>query len=62
MPLRPRSIPTEKQIFKIEKAHDWYRASGDCKCNCGKLYYDHPYFAEPYEWINVLCNGDLVKL
>ena len=62
MPLKPRLVPTKEQIFKME-THDWYRASGDCICSeCGKLYYDHPYFIEPYEWINVICNGDFVKL
>lgn len=62
MPLRPRPVPTLEQTDKIER-HDWYRASGDCICpGCGKLYYDHPHFAEPYEWLNILCGGDLVKL
>jgi hypothetical protein len=41
---------------------DMYRASGDCVCEtCGKLYYDHPYFTEPYEFLTI-CNGDIVKL
>lgn len=61
MPLRERPKLTFGQLRKILK-HDWYRASGDCKCKCGKLYYDHPYFIEPYEWLNILCDGDLVKL
>ena len=62
MPIKPRPVPTFGQLPRIVK-HEWYRASGDCVCSiCGKLYYDHPYFVEPYEWINILCDGDMVKL
>jgi hypothetical protein len=40
-----------------------YRASGDCVCQtCGKLYYDHPHLVEPYEFLNILCDGDFIKL
>jgi hypothetical protein len=62
MPFRPRPVPTAEQLARIE-AGDMYRAGGDVVCNvCGKLYYDHPYFAEPYEWLTIKCNGDIVKL
>lgn len=47
MPFRPRPILTEEQQARMD-AGDMYRASGDVVCEtCGKLYYDHPYFAEP---------------
>lgn len=49
----------------------FHRASGDCVCSCGKIYYDHP-FDGPFtnsmgydasrQWLHRLCNGDLVKL
>jgi len=62
MPLRPRPVATDAQIACMERG-EAYRASGDCVCEaCGKLYYDHPYFAEPYAFLNVLCSGDMVKL
>ncbi|WP_315782422.1 hypothetical protein [Bradyrhizobium sp. SZCCHNPS1003] len=62
MPLRPRPTPTPEQLAKID-AGDWQRAGGGCVCEtCGKLYYDHPYFAEPSEFLTILCDGDLVKL
>lgn len=62
MPIQYRPIPTSEELDKINN-HDWYRASGDCICDiCGKLYYDHSYFVEPYEWLNIICNGDMVKL
>ena len=46
---------------------EFRRAPGDCVCPvCGKKYYDHP-LAGPIDWqgdffLNLLCNGDLVKL
>ena len=59
---RNRPIPTQEQLDKMDNG-EVYRASGNCVCDiCGKLYYDHDYFAEPYEFLNILCNGDLVKL
>lgn len=62
MPLRSRPIPNEDQIARMI-AGDWYRVSGMCGCAvCGKLYYDHPQFRSPYEYMTVLCTGDLVKL
>jgi hypothetical protein len=46
---------------------DFRRASGDCVCKwCGQKYYDHPAGGPPgfdgHQFLNVLCNGDLVKL
>ncbi len=62
MPLRRPLSPTPEQASRID-AGDFYRASGDCICEvCGKLYYDHLYFTEEYAFLNVLCNGDIVKL
>ena len=46
----------------------FYRASGDCICEvCGKKYYDHPMDSEITDqdgnkYLNILCNGDRVKL
>jgi hypothetical protein len=55
-------VPTVEQLDRIERC-DMYRAGGDVICkHCNKLYYDHPYFAEPYEWLTIICNGDIVKL
>lgn len=39
----------------------WYRAGGDCVCECGKVYYDHPPVLGAL-WLQRLCNGDLVHL
>ena len=45
-----------------------FRASGDCICDtCGKKYITHPYATEARDqdgtpYLNVLCNGDIVKL
>ncbi|MGJ4945039.1 hypothetical protein ACQR1W_31050 [Bradyrhizobium sp. HKCCYLS1011] len=62
MPLRLRPNPTPEQLARLEEG-DFYRASGGCICEtCGKLYYDHPYFAEEWAFLTILCNGDFVKL
>lgn len=51
-----------------ELADRFYRASGDCICDtCGKKYYSHPYATEARDrdgtpYLNVLCDGDIVKL
>lgn len=37
------------------------RASGLCRCECGRLYFNHPKDVE-YEFLNVLCDGSVVKL
>jgi len=45
-----------------------YRAGGDVICEkCGRKHYDHPGYQPSkktcgYVWLQVLCNGDLVKL
>lgn len=62
MALTSRPDPTSEQADKIHR-HIWHRASGDCICSsCGRIYYKHPYFQEPYEWITLLCDGSMVKL
>lgn len=39
-----------------------YRASGTMICNkCGKEYRKHPCHPE-YNFLVILCNGDIVKL
>ena len=44
---------TSGQMTRMDEG-DMYRASGDCVCEtCGKLYYDHPYFTEPYEFLTI---------
>ena len=54
--------PLPKQTREI------YRAAGGCICNiCGKEYRKHPldHYEESYDgyfYLNVLCNGDRVKL
>lgn len=40
---------------------DWYRAAGDCLCECGHEYRLHPLDTDD-EFFHVLCNGDRVKL
>lgn len=41
---------------------EFYRCSGEMVCEqCGKQYYDHPQHI-PYHWLNIICNGDAVKL
>lgn len=53
---------------KEEKILKAYRANGELICKiCGKDYYSHPYDKDCLDWngdpiLNVLCNGDLVKL
>jgi len=44
-----------------------YRADGRCICkDCGLEYYKHPFTnhrdSNDYPWLNILCNGDFVKL
>jgi|WetSurMetagenome_2_1015567.scaffolds.fasta_scaffold588172_2 hypothetical protein len=46
----------------------WYRAGGDVICTeCNKPYKDHPMDKDIHDqdgnlYLNVLCNGDRVKL
>lgn len=37
------------------------RSGGDCLCECGRKYYDHPQDAD-HPFLNVLCDGSVVKL
>jgi hypothetical protein len=44
-----------------------YHAAGDCVCECGFAYRLHPMDLDELDWaerpyLNVLCNGDRVKL
>lgn len=40
----------------------YIRASNDCPCStCGRPYRQHPLLAT-FDWLNVLCDGTLVKL
>ena len=50
-----------------DSTREWYRACGQCLCECGYEYQLHPldevdvaYDGTPY--MHVLCNGDRVKL
>ncbi len=55
----------DEKESKLDKA---YRANGEIVCKkCNKIYYEHPLcydyvdnYGDPY--LNILCNGDLVKL
>jgi len=51
------------RFFKqIQELQDFPRASGECVCeDCGEIYYKHPVDGR-YPFLNVLCNGDRVKL
>jgi hypothetical protein len=40
---------------------EWLRASGESVCSCGKKFSKHPSI-QGYDWLNVLCDGTLVKL
>ena len=54
--------PYKPDKYRIEKMHDWYRASGDCICDvCGYKFYDH-HEVPGYRWLRKLCDGTLVKL
>jgi len=56
---------SEESDERLQKA---YRANGELICKeCGKDYYSHPlcyeflnFYDEPF--LNILCNGDIVKL
>lgn len=60
----------EKKALVDKKIEGWFRASGDCICTvCGKTYshYSHKIDKEVLEHypsfhLNLLCNGDYVKL
>jgi len=70
---REEYLRIKGKLVDTGKTHDeleigFYRASGLCVCNvCNKLYYDHPYANEARDqegapYLNVLCDGDIVKL
>ena len=41
---------------------DMIRVSGDCVCNiCNEKYYDHPHDSE-FEFLNIRCDGQRLKL
>lgn len=57
-------IPITKQLQVRIDHGDWYRAGGECICLiCGNNYghYIHRPI-EGFEWLNLLCNNDLIKL
>lgn len=51
----------ETDAQKAARRAAMYRASGDVICSCGHQYKQHP-FDEHFDFLNVLCNGDRVKL
>lgn len=67
-PITPKFVAI--QIDYHLKPVDFYRASGECLCECGLPYRKHPYDGpfssqmgfESHQWLHRLCNGDLVKL
>lgn len=55
-----------EQLLRCEKQGlgrlDRDRAGGDCICpDCGRKYYDHPQEQE-HAFLNLLCDGSVVKL
>lgn len=57
----PVIYATKDMLDKLD-AGNWLRADGSVECpDCKKPYKTHPYLVEK-PWVNVLCNGDLVKL
>ena len=45
-----------------DECPDYIRAGGDVVCEiCGKAYYDHPQHND-FPFLNVLCDGVVVKL
>jgi|CXWL01.1.fsa_nt_gi hypothetical protein len=58
--------------LKLVQVHDWIwwpaaRCSGLCICDiCGREYFDHKpergVLFDGYPFLNVLCNGERVKL
>jgi len=50
------------QVQGTEDPPEYDHAAGDVVCpTCGKPYSEHPLDAR-YDWLNVLCDGSLVKL
>lgn len=55
-------IDIVKIVDQKLKADEWHRAGGDVVCPvCHMLYSNHP-IAPKYDWLNILCDGTLVKL
>lgn len=71
-PYREEHWRAKGRLVDTGKTHDelatiFYRASGLCTCDeCGKDYYSHPYAYEAQDrdgepYLQVLCNGDIIK-
>lgn len=57
----PLVSPRPELVAQIERG-EWFRAAGACTCPvCNKTYYEHPSIVG-YEWLVLLCNGQVVKL
>lgn len=55
-------FPSPLSVEVLDEYPDYSRAGGDTICQlCDKVYYDHPQH-EKFRFLNVLCNGDVVKL
>lgn len=60
------------RIFRLIRSRssnsdpDYTRACGLCVCQCGDLYYDHPYAGpdgyDGRKFLKRLCDGRFVKL
>jgi len=57
-----RTFPLNNQIIKRVDEGDYFRADGECECPICKMPYKRHRVLEGYEWLNILCNGWLVKL
>jgi hypothetical protein len=60
----PKTIPITEQLQVRVDTGDWYRAAGECICQVCKKEYGHYTHRciEGFNWLNLLCNGHLVKL
>ena len=57
-----RAPVTETVAATIENG-GMFRASGECLCSvCQRGYWRHCALQDPYEFLVLLCNGDVVKL
>lgn len=61
--IRRRGLDAEELLAGLEgECPDSVRAGGDVVCpSCGKVYYDHPQHGG-FPFLNVLCDGKVVKL
>lgn len=55
------ALPVETPAQAAARRATMHRAGGDVVCSCGHPYRSHP-ADEHYDFLNVLCNGDRVKL